>query len=99
MGRTEALLLHLLFLGVAFPIRAQTLPTTVPAAGDNLQVFLATMEPGDEIWERFGHDSIVVLDKSSGDSWAYNFGIFDFDAPNFVGNFLRGRMTYWMAAD
>ncbi len=57
------------------------------------------MEPGDEPWERFGHDAIVIIDTASGASRAYNYGVFDFDAPNFIGNFIRGRMTYWMEAD
>jgi ABC-type sugar transport system permease subunit len=57
------------------------------------------MEPGDAPWERFGHDAIIILDHASGQSWAYNYGIFDFDAPNFIGNFVRGRMEYWMDVD
>ena len=40
-----------------------------------------------------------MLDHSTGLSWAYNYGVFDFDAPNFIGNFVRGRMTYWFDVD
>lgn len=106
MGRTEArcaILLRILpaILALCFSqaIFAQTEPTTLPSSGDDLQVFLATMEPGDAPWERFGHDAIIILDKSSSASWAYNYGVFDFAAPNFIGNFVRGKMTYWMDVD
>ena len=74
-------------------------PTTVPSTGDSVRVFLATMQPGEESYERFGHDAIIILDQSSGDSWAYNYGVFDFNAPNFIGNFIRGKMTYWIDVD
>ncbi|HEX3355513.1 MAG TPA: DUF4105 domain-containing protein [Tepidisphaeraceae bacterium] len=106
MARMEALVGPLLRLfGVLFCFcatwraSAQTQPATSPSLGDQLQVFLATMEPGDEPWERFGHDAIVIIDTGSGASRAYNFGVFDFDAPNFIGNFILGRMTYWIEAD
>lgn len=54
------------------------------------------MEPGDESYERFGHDAIVVGDPNSANTAAFNFGVFDFDAPNFIGNFILGRMQYWL---
>ncbi len=89
----------LLVLCIARSACAQTEPTTLPATGDSLTVYLATMEPGDEPWERFAHDAIIILDHSTNESWAYNYGVFDFDAPNFIGNFIRGKMTYWMDVD
>src|SRR5436305_14461698 len=61
------------------------------------RVFLVTIEPGDEPYERFGHDMIVIGDPN-GAAAAYNFGVFDFDAPNFIGNFVLGKMRYWMDA-
>src|SRR5205814_1650996 len=30
---------------------------------------------------------------------AYNYGLFDFDQPNFIGRFILGRMTYAMDAE
>src|ERR1700761_1880410 len=72
---------------------AQTRPTETYAPP---KVYLATMEPGDESYERFGHDAIVVGDPNGSTTAAFNFGVFDFDAPNFIGNFILGRMQYWL---
>lgn len=55
-----------------------------------------TMGVGAEIWERFGHNAIGIRDRSRGTDVVYNYGTFDFTAPDFVTNFLKGRMTYWL---
>ena len=64
--------------------------------GTELEIYVMTMGVGDEIWERFGHNAIGVRDRSQGTDVVYNYGTFDFAAPGFVANFLRGRMTYWL---
>jgi hypothetical protein len=72
--------------------RAQTEPSedAIP------RVYLVTFEPGDEPYERFGHNTLVV-GQPQGDGIAVNYGVFDFNAPNFIGNFVRGRMLYTTA--
>lgn len=75
---------------------------TAPAAraqepGAELRVYLMTMGPGDAVWERFGHNAIVVEDANRGTSIAYNWGMFDFDKPGYVRELMKGRMIYWMA--
>jgi hypothetical protein len=62
------------------------------------RVGVATMQPGEIFWERFGHDAIVVLDPGSGRATSYNFGYFDLDEPGFVRNFVRGKMRYRLVA-
>ena len=60
------------------PLEATTM------AGDHLRVWLVTVGPGDEVWERFGHNAVRVLDTRSGRDVSYNWGIFDFqqgDSP------------------
>ena len=56
-----------------------------------------TMGPGGEVWEWFGHNAIVVEDRSRGTSIAYNYGMFSFRQENFLLRFIQGRMMYWMA--
>ena len=72
--------------GAAPPTHAQPAP----------RIGVLTMEPGEEFWERFGHDAIVVDDGRAPVS--YNFGFFDMGEPGFVGNFVRGRMQYYLVA-
>jgi hypothetical protein len=64
--------------------------------GSQLRVFLMTVEAGTEIWEKFGHDAIWIVNSETGEGLSYNYGIFDMQKPGFMLNFLRGRMWYSM---
>ncbi|GAB2522471.1 DUF4105 domain-containing protein [Lysobacter humi (ex Lee et al. 2017)] len=68
------------------------------AAAAAPRIGVATMQPGEIFWERFGHDAIVVVDPDTGAATSYNFGYFDLTEPGFVGNFVRGRMRYRLVA-
>ncbi|MGA9335530.1 MAG: DUF4105 domain-containing protein, partial [Rudaea sp.] len=62
--------------------------------GANLEISLLTFGPGTQVWERFGHNAILVQDRNGGASRLYNYGMFDFAQKNFYLNFARGRMLY-----
>jgi hypothetical protein len=47
-----------------------------------------------ELYSAFGHSAFRVYDPAQGINEAYNYGIFDFDQPNFYLNFARGFMYY-----
>jgi hypothetical protein len=55
-----------------------------------------TMGVGARVWELFGHNAILVEDRSRGTALAYNYGMFDFGQENFLLRFIQGRMWYWM---
>ena len=76
---------------------ARNTDATTDAPGANLAVSLITFGPGEEVWERFGHNAIEIRDRS-GSALLYNYGIFDFSQENFFLNFARGLMTYRAAA-
>jgi hypothetical protein len=65
--------------------------------GAELRVYLMTMGPGAEVWERFGHNAIWIHDPSAEPDTTYNYGLFDFGQENFLLRFVRGQMWYWMA--
>lgn len=65
--------------------------------GASLTVSLYTYGPSDVFFERFGHAALAVRDENTGVDVAYNWGIFDFDQPNFLGRFLTGDTKYSMA--
>lgn len=67
------------------------------ARGARLRITLYTYGPGDAVFERFGHVALAVEDTVTGEAVAYNWGMFDFNQPNFVGRFLTGDTRYWMA--
>ncbi len=66
---------------------------------DRYQVLLMTMGPGASVYERFGHNAIVIRDTVARRDWVYNYGSFDFAAPGFIGRFIEGRPRYWLAVD
>jgi hypothetical protein len=65
--------------------------------GARLAVSVLTFGNGAVLWERFGHNAIVITDEATGESRAYNWGVFDFDQPNFLARFLTGDTRYWLA--
>lgn len=85
------LALCLLWLA-SFAVAAQAPSGAAPRIG------VMVMEPGEIFWERFGHDSILVVDPQSGEAISYNFGFFDPTEPDFIARFVRGEMRYRLAA-
>ena len=55
---------------------------------------LLTFEPGTEAYSIFGHTAIRVYNPFEETDLVYNFGMFDFDAPNFLLKFSGGRLDY-----
>ena len=80
-----------------FTLAAQERP--VPAeAGSQIEISVLTFGQGDVLFERFGHNALRVRDAATGRDLAYNWGMFDFDQPNFLGRFLSGDTRYWVEA-
>ncbi|TWT18554.1 DUF4105 domain-containing protein [Luteimonas marina] len=73
-----------------------TLATSLAQAAPRIGV--ATMQPGEIFFERFGHNAIIVDDPAFAEPVSYNFGYFDMDEPDFVGRFVRGDMRYRLVA-
>jgi hypothetical protein len=70
----------------------------LPLPGEELDVALLTVGPGQVYWQRFGHNAILIRDRNAGLDRLYNFGMFDFAAEDFFLEFARGRMTYLLVA-
>lgn len=92
----RALLAVLFAAVVSTPASSQT-PTT-PEPGSQLTVYLLTMGPGDQVWEKFGHDAIWIHDEANHSDIAYHWGLFDFADKEFFPRFIQGRMRYSMGA-
>jgi hypothetical protein len=88
--------LALLCAATALPARAAQWNPGQP--GESLAVSLVTVGPGEVYWQRFGHNAIRVRDTASGAEVLYNYGIFDFAEEDFFLKFIRGEMTYEIAA-
>ncbi len=60
-------------------------------------ISVVTCGPGVELYTAFGHSAFRVFDPVLGIDKIYNYGTFDFYAPNFYGNFAKGNLTYFLS--
>lgn len=67
--------------------------------GPDTKISLITIGPGHDLYSKFGHSAIRLSDPSQGLDLSYNYGTFDFDAPNFYGKFVRGKLDYILSVD
>ncbi|HEX6135219.1 MAG TPA: DUF4105 domain-containing protein [Longimicrobiales bacterium] len=88
------------FLTALLLAAAHALPATAQTRepGAELTIYLATMGPGDAVWEKFGHNAIWIRDALTGTTIAYDYGRFYF-GDDFWPRFLRGDMLYSMGVD
>lgn len=55
---------------------------------------IVTADAGSELFEAFGHAAIRIKDPVLQLDVIYNYGMFDFNAPNFYTNFVKGKLNY-----
>lgn len=84
-------LLLLLITFSFFNIYSQNIKLT-PSA----EISVITCGPGTELYTAFGHSAFRVRDVKLGLDRIYNYGTFDFDQPNFYGNFAKGNLLYFL---
>ncbi|MFK8059958.1 MAG: DUF4105 domain-containing protein [Polaribacter sp.] len=83
------------FFTLAFfsTLQAQTVQLSVYS-----EISIVTVGPGEELYEAFGHSAIRIKDPVLNLDLVYNYGIFDFNQPNFYANFTKGNMIYSLAS-
>lgn len=63
---------------------------------DSARISLITVAPGDMLYSTFGHSALRVADPYRQFDRCYNYGTFDFDQPNFLLKFCRGKLLYFL---
>lgn len=63
---------------------------------DQSEISLLTCSPGSELYSIFGHCAIRVYDPIQKIDNVYNYGTFDYNAPNFYLEFIRGKLMYFL---
>ena len=84
------MLLGLWVSAVAMPVDS----ASVRDWRDSIRVSLVTCSPGTEVYAVYGHTALRVEIPSRGVDAAINYGLFVFDAPNFVWKFIKGDTDY-----
>ena len=57
-------------------------------------ISILTIGPGNSLSDAFGHSGIRVIDEINNYDIVFNYGVYDYNAPNFYGNFIKGRPIY-----
>jgi len=94
------MLRHFLFcLTFLCSMCASSLLPAAPQLSQSAEIIVMTMDPiQSELYAAFGHSAFRIKDDSLGLDVAYNYGIFDFDQPNFYLNFAKGKLYYKLGA-
>lgn len=64
---------------------------------DSVQLSLLTIAPTNEVYNEFGHTALRIYDPINQVDLCYNYGVYDFEAPNFIMKFVQGRLPYMMS--
>jgi hypothetical protein len=89
------LIIASIIIALAQPATESTRQTTIEPnqhSSEKLRVSVITCYPGEEVYELYGHSAIRIMSERFDSVW--NYGMFDFREPNFVGRFVKGDLQY-----
>ena len=58
------------------------------------EISILTIGEGSSLADAFGHSGIRINDLQDNSDFVYNFGIYNYNSPNFYSNFVKGRPQY-----
>ena len=65
---------------------------------ETYEISILTIGEGESLVDAFGHTAVRVKDSKLKKDIVFNFGVYDFNSPNFYSNFVKGRPEYKLAA-
>jgi hypothetical protein len=68
-------------------------------SSNDTTAYLLTCGPGTETYSVYGHSALRIVMAEKHIDTVYNWGVFDFNAPNFVWKFAKGRLDYWVIGE
>ena len=95
-------IIYLYFIGFllcAATAKGQTQEQEASPTHDSIRISLLTCDAGNEIYSLFGHTAIRYENYTQGIDAVFNYGIFNFRAPNFVFRFALGETDYQLGAN
>jgi len=66
---------------------------------EEAEISVLTCGTGNEMYALFGHTALRVKDTKQQMDVVYNWGMFDFDTPNFYSKFIKGDLLYYLDVD
>lgn len=58
------------------------------------EISVLTIGPGTSLNDAFGHSAFRVKDLENNIDVVFNYGVYDFDTPNFYTKFAQGKLNY-----
>ena len=93
----------LIILTTLFSLTSWAMPIKTDSAlvrdmSDSIRVSFVTCSPGTEVYAVYGHTALRIEIPTAGIDMAVNYGLFMFDAPNFIWRFIKGETDYVVGA-
>ena len=66
---------------------------------DSAQIYLLTCTPGNQVWSKYGHTGIRVMDNTQKLDIVFNYGIFDLTSDDFYIKFVHGETYYQLGIE
>jgi hypothetical protein len=63
-------------------------------SSEQIEISLLTCSSGSESFTTWGHSALRIIDNKNKIDVVYNFGLFDFNTPNFYSKFIKGKLKY-----
>lgn len=76
-----------------------SMPLLAYTPSSEAEISILTCSSGKEIYKIYGHSAIRFQDKAGGKDFVFNYGMFDFSAPNFVLRYLQGQNNYLLGVE
>jgi len=83
-----------ILLGMTCFFQSRTLQAQEKPLSDSAYISLITVSPGEDIYAHYGHTAIRVADPKNSFDLVFNYGLFDFNSPNFIYRFVKGETDY-----
>ena len=58
------------------------------------EISVLTIGPGASLNDAFGHSAFRIKDPIKGTDLVFNYGVYDFNTPNFYLKFAQGKLNY-----
>lgn len=87
----------LLFLFVFLCVKTAHTQQNILSPEAEISVF--TIGPGRSLNDAFGHNAFRIKDIETGTDLVFNYGVYDFNTPNFYLKFAQGKLNYLIGAD
>lgn len=66
---------------------------------DTAEISVFTIGPGSSLNDAFGHNAFRIKDHERGTDLVFNYGVYDFNTPNFYLKFAQGKLNYLIGVD